>query len=87
VSDERTGPVEVVVFPGSSRRDTVAELRRIATEIERGVYGAVGSAALVILGDKMEVFAMGEDYEPRSVACLLHAGFVRFSKAIEEHGR
>jgi hypothetical protein len=80
-------PAEVIEFPNTSRRDTPTELRRLADEIENGTYGAVGSAALVILGDQMEVFAMGEDYEPCSIALLLHAAFSRFSKAVEEHGR
>jgi hypothetical protein len=71
----------------SNFRDPVATLRRIADEIEAGEYGGVGSAAIVILGDTMEVFGMGEDSEPASVALLLHAGFLRLSGAVESHGR
>lgn len=70
----------------SNLRDPVATLRKIAAEIEAGDYGEVGSAALVLLGDKMEVFAMGPDSEAPSIALMLHAGFMRLSLAIEEHG-
>lgn len=68
-------------------RDPVATIRTIADEIEAGKYGAVGSLALVLLGDQMEVFSAGEDSEPCSTALLLHSGFLRLSKAIEEHGK
>lgn len=78
---------EVVTLYESNHRDPVATLREIADEIERGDYGSVGSAGLVILGDTMEVFGMGEDAEAPSVALLLHAGFMRMSRAVEEHGR
>ena len=78
---------EVVHLYESNRRDLVAELRCIADEIEAGKYGEVGAAALVILADQMEVFGMGEDSEPPATALLLHAGFMRLSKAVEEHGR
>ena len=77
---------EVVQLHDSNFRDTVAELRRLADEIERGDYGPVGSAALVIMGDTLEVFRMGEDAEACSIGMLLHAGFMRMSQAIEEHG-
>jgi hypothetical protein len=75
-----------VIYP-SNFRDPVATLRVIADEIEAGKYGEVGSAALVLLGDTMEVFGMGVDSEAPSTALLLHAGFLRLSRSIEEHGR
>lgn len=78
---------EVVQLRDSNFRDPSATLRKIADEIEAGDYGAVGSVAVVVLGDTMEVFAMGEDAEAPSAALLLHAGFLRLSRAIEEHGR
>ncbi len=68
-------------------RDPVATIRKIADEIEAGKYGAVGSLALVFVGNQMEVFSAGEDSEPCSTALLLHSGFLRLSKAVEEHGR
>lgn len=61
-------------------------MRKVADEIEAGEYGAVGSVGLVVLGDTMEVFGMGEDAEAPSIALLLHSGFLRLSQAIEEHG-
>lgn len=79
--------LNVVDADVSSFRDPVAELRRIADEIEQGVYGAVGSIGIVLLGDRMEVFRAGLDAEAPSVALLLQAGALRFARAIEEHGR
>jgi hypothetical protein len=35
----------------------------------------------------MEVFGAGVDSEAPSVAMLLHAGFMRLSRSVEEHGR
>lgn len=78
---------EIVVLQETNYRDPVATLRRIAAEIERGEYGAVGCVGVVVLGDTMEVFGMGEDSEAPSVALLLHAGFMRMSKSLEEHGQ
>jgi len=77
---------EVVTLYDSNTRDPMATLRKIADYIEKGEYGAVGSLGLVLLGDKMEVFGMGDDAEAPSIALLLHAGFMRLSKAVEEHG-
>lgn len=37
--------------------------------------------------DQMHVFGAGQDAEAPSVALLLHGGFLRLSRAIEEHGR
>lgn len=78
---------EVIVLHGSNYRDPVATIRKIADEIEAGKYGGVGCVGVVLLGDTMEVFGAGEDSEAPSVALLLHAGFLRLSRSIEEHGR
>lgn len=79
--------LNVVPIYESNMRDPVAFLRKIADEIEAGDFGAVGCLALVLLGDKMEVFAAGIDSEAPSAALLLHAGFTRLSNSIEQHGR
>lgn len=79
--------LNVVQLYESNYRDPVAALRRIADEIERGEYGEVGCVGVVVLGDTMEVFGAGEDSEGPSVALLLHAGFMRLSKSIEQHGK
>lgn len=44
----------------SNRRDVVATLRAIADEIERGTFPGVREAAVVTLGDKVDVFHLGE---------------------------
>lgn len=82
-----TAKLNVVQLYDSNIRDPAATLRKIADQIEAGDYGEVGCAALAILGDSMEVFGMGSDSEGPSVAVLLHAGFMRISNAIEQHGK
>lgn len=78
---------EVIQLYDANFRDPVAVLRRIADAIEDGDYGAVATVGVVVLGDRMEVFGGGMDAEDASIALLLHSGFLRMSKAIEEHGR
>ena len=78
---------EVVMLPDSNFRDPVSTLRVIADAIEAGKYGAIGCAALVLLGDKLEVFRTGKDSEAPSVALPLNAGVLRLPRAIEENGR
>lgn len=79
--------LKLVTLNESNFRDVPPTLRKLADEIEAGKFGAVGAAALVILGDQMNVFGMGVDSEGPSIAVLLHAGFMRLSRNIEEHGR
>ena len=76
----------VVVLHKSNFRQVSASLRDIADWVDAGEYGEVGCCGLVLLGNKMEVFGFGSDSEAPSVALLLHAGFLRLSKSIEEHG-
>jgi hypothetical protein len=82
-----TPDLKVVQLYESNARDPVSTLRKISDSIAAGEYGAVGSVGLVLLGDKMEVFGMGENAEAPSIAILLHAGFMRLSKSLEELGR
>lgn len=79
--------LKIVTLNETNFRDPVAELRNIADTIESGGYGDVGSVGVVLLGDTMEVFGMGSDSEAPSIALLLHAGFMRMSKALEDHGK
>jgi hypothetical protein len=79
--------LKLVTLNESNFRDPVAALRKIADEIEAGDFGAVGSVGVVLFGDTMEVFGMGVDAEPPSIALLLHAGFMRLSQSLERHGQ
>ena len=79
--------LNVVTLHETNFRDPVATLRKIADGIEAGEYGGVGSVAVVVLGDACEVFGAGEDSEAPAIALLLHAGFMRLSGAVAEHGR
>lgn len=78
---------QVVQLYETNYRDPVTTIRTIADEIEQGKYGAVGCVGLVLLGNTMEVFGAGADSDGPSVACLLHAGFMRLSRSLEEHGK
>lgn len=78
---------EVVTLYETNFREPVATLRKIADDIEAGSYGEVGSVAVVLLGDTMEVFGAGTDCEAPAIGLLLHAGFTRMSNAIEQHGK
>lgn len=78
---------DVVSLYDSNSRDPVATLRRLADDIEAGVYGDVGCVGVVVLGDRLNVFGMGPDSEAPSVGMLLHAGFMELSRALQEHGR
>jgi hypothetical protein len=80
-------PDNVIPLYTSNTRDPVSTLRLIADEIEAGDYGEVGSAAVVLLGDTMECFAMGPDAEAPSIGMLFYSAFLRMAKAIEEHGK
>lgn len=79
--------VEAVPLFPSNFRDPVATLRKLADDIEAGVYGPVGCVGAVVLADQMHVFGMGPDSEAPSVALLLHAGFMDMSRALADHGR
>jgi hypothetical protein len=80
-------PLKVVTLQESNFRDPVKTLRVIADEIEQGKFGGVGCCAVVLLGDTLEVFGMGQDAEPGSVHLVLHAGAARLMDTIKDHGR
>lgn len=78
---------EVVTLYESNFREPVATLRKIADDIEAGVYGEVGAIGVALLGDTMECFGAGIDSEAPGIALLFHAAFSRLSNAIEQHGK
>lgn len=79
---------KVIIMREHTLRDAPATLRVIAQNIEDGKYGPVGTVALVLLGDTMEVFGMGEDGgDGAAVATLLNAGALRLTIAVMNHGK
>lgn len=78
--------LKVVPLYESNHRDPAATLRVIADAIERGDHGHVGCVSIVIFGDSLEVFAAGEDSDSCSAAMILHAGFMKLSNALTDHG-
>lgn len=79
--------LKVVTIHDSNYRDTVKTLRLIADQIEAGQFGAVGCCAVVILGDRLEVFGMGPDSDGAAVHLVLCAGVARLQSTLLEHGR
>ena len=53
-----TASLHVLPVPGM--QDVPALLRNIADAIEAGEYGAVSEGALVLAGDSIEVFGLGD---------------------------
>ncbi len=78
--------IKLVTLNESNFRQVAPTLRAIADEIESGKFGDVGSCAVVILGNKLDVFASGRDSDPASAALLLHAGFQKLSTAVMNAG-
>ena len=78
--------LKVVGIYESNYREVVPTLRKIAQQIEDGVFGEVGCLSLVLLGDTLEVFAMGADSSAPSAALVLHAGVNKLSNSLLNHG-
>ena len=78
---------KVVTLYDSNYRDTVKTLRLIADQIEAGDFGAVGCCAIVVLGDRLEVFGMGPDSDGAAVQTVLSAGAYVLMREVAEHGR
>lgn len=77
----------IVSLYSSNFQDVAATLREIADQVERGEFGEVESAGLVLLGDTLEVFGFGPKSDGLTTGMILHAALGRISRAIEDHGR
>lgn len=78
---------EVHTLYPTNFRDPAATLRVIADEIEAGKHGGVTQVAVVLLGEKCEVFGAWSGCEGDSIALLLQAGAQRMISAVANHGR
>lgn len=78
---------DIRVIYESNFRDPVATLRRLASDIETGVYGDVSQVAVVVLGDKCDVFGAGAESEPCVTAVLLQAGAQNIIESVARAGR
>lgn len=82
------GPrLNVVDFPVPEYREPATCLRNIADAIEAGDYGEVGTVAVAVFGDTLEVFGGGPDSAGPTCALVFRAAALRFEREIEEHGR
>jgi hypothetical protein len=77
----------VTLYDDNHRRPVSETLRQFADRIDAGEFGHVGSAAVVIMGDTLEVEGFGPDSEPCSLTCILQAAAMRVIREIERHGR
>lgn len=78
--------MKVITLHEHNYRQAAPTLRKIADEIEAGDYGAVGTVAIALLGDRLEVFAAGPDSDGTSAACVLQAGANKIINALVNHG-
>lgn len=80
-----SGP-QLVEFPACPARDPVQGLRKLADDIEAGIYGEVATCAVTTFGDRLEVFGCGADSAGPTVALVLNAGALRIASEIERYG-
>lgn len=68
----------LVVMRETNLLDVPATLRRIADEVERGDFGKIGGAVLVLDGTPtLEVFYMGTGESGPNAHLLLHCGMAK----------
>lgn len=79
--------LQVVPLREFNLRDIPNMLRQTADAIEAGSYGDVNEAALVLMGDTLEVFGWGRVQDGTSTATLLAAGNLRLVRSVERMGR
>jgi hypothetical protein len=71
---------KIVQIYESNFRDAAASLRRMADDIESGLYGEVQGVAVVLDGGAIEVFGFGKKSEPEHTALLLQAGALKLTR-------
>lgn len=79
--------LRVVPAYDSNFRMIPQTLRKLASQIENNEIPNVAEAALVLLGDTLEVYGLGPENDGPSTGMLLAAGQLRITRALEEHGR
>ncbi len=74
--------LKVVELYASNSRDSSATLRRIADDIDAGMFGSVRELALVLNGSSVEVFGIGPEQDAGTTHLLLHAGAASMVRAV-----
>jgi hypothetical protein len=77
---------EIVDFPISSLANAPEKLRKLADDIEAGVYGDVECCAISLIGNKLYVFGFGPDSGHAATGMTLSAGAHRMLESLLEHG-
>lgn len=75
--------LRVVEIDPAEYRQPVQMLRNLADDIEAGEHGEVSTIAIVLFGDRLDVFCGGPDSSGPVCALMLQAGALRFAKAVE----
>lgn len=78
--------LKVVDFPVSEYRQPSRMLRNLADQIEAGDFGEVGTIAIAVFGDKLDVFGGGPDSAGSTCALVFQAASLRFAREIEQYG-
>ena len=68
-------------------RDVVAKLRLLADDIESGKYGDVGTLAVAMLADELNVFSWGRESHGPAAHVVLCAGARMLEDPILAHGK
>lgn len=73
--------LKVVTIHESSLRDIPAKLRLIADKIESGEYGDINQAALVVHGNQLDIFGLG-DVSGSDVAYMLFSAAMKMANPL-----
>lgn len=82
-----TPQLKVVQMREHTLRDVPAQLRALADRVEAGEHGQVGTCAVSILGDTLEVYAWGDESSGPAAALVFQAAIQRLANTIETHGK
>jgi hypothetical protein len=79
--------LKVVTMRDHSLREVSAMLRQTAENIDAGQYGEIGTCAMVLFGDKINVFGFGPDASGPTVHIVLCAGAAELQQSLRDHGK
>jgi len=73
----------LIEFPRMNLQDIPARLRRLADEVEQGMYGEVDSVAVAVSGETVIVLGFGGT-GLHSHCALLHAGALHLTRLVAD---
>lgn len=66
--------------------DVAAKLRKLADRIEAEEFGGVTTCAVLVMGDTLEIFGLGEDGAMPTIVTLCMAAVQKVCNPIAYHG-